>query len=145
MMRSMTMLFAACFALAGCATSPQFPEPDQSWQTYNGQLQYITADNRVIGEFEASRRGEDFSLQFTKGGAVPLIRVTRHEQYARAEGALARGRWQGTIEKAPAALRGWVDAVPRGFSQKTTPGGSPQRIEIPGSQPGERFIFVFVR
>lgn len=151
---------ATCFVLAGCATVPPFPEPDRTWQTFNGQLQYITAGSRVIGEFEASSRNGDFRLQFTKGGAVPLIRVSRHQQYARAEGALARGRWQGTAEHAPSALRGWVNEVPRGFSglgpvmaaaqlasqqQGSTGGERPRRMEVQGTQPGERFIFVFDR
>lgn len=159
-MKRTAFLSLACIALAGCATVPPFPEPDKSWQTFNGQLQYITKENRVIGEFEASRRNGDFRLQFTKGGTVPLIRVARHQQYARAEGALARGHWQGAAAKAPAALQGWVNEVPRGFSglgpimvaarmasrQQGTPGGErPRRMEIQGTQPGERFVFVFDR
>jgi hypothetical protein len=147
-------------ALVGCATVPPFPEPDRSWQTFNGQLQYITTRSRVIGEFEASRKGGDFRLAFTKGGAVPMIRVSRHQQYARAEGALARGHWQGTAAKAPAALQGWVNEVPRGFSGigpilvfaqnaahlTGSPGeNAPRKMEIQGVQPGERFIFVFGR
>ena len=151
---------AACVVLAGCATTPSFPEPDKTWQTFNGQLQYITPGSRVIGEFEASSRNGDFRIQFTKGGAVPLLRVSRHQEYAVAEGALARGRWQGKADKAPAALRGWVNEVPRGFSglgpimtaargasrSQGVPGGEqPRRMEIQGTQPGERFIFVFDR
>jgi hypothetical protein len=153
-------LVAACLILAGCASVPPFPEPDRSWQTFHGQLQYITSGNRVIGEFAASRRDGDFRLEFTKGGAVPLIRISRHQQYARAEGALARGRWLGTADKAPAALKGWLNEVPRGFSglgpvmaaarvAAHQPGMSgsegPQRMEVDGIQPGERFIFVFDR
>jgi hypothetical protein len=160
MKRREISLFAACFVFAGCATAPPFPEPDKSWQTFNGQLQYITAGNRLIGEFEASGQNGDFQFQFTKGGAVPLIRVSRHRQYARAEGALARGRWQGKADNAPAELRGWVNEVPQGFSglvpimtaarsaapRQTASGGErPRRMEIQGAQPGERFIFVFNR
>jgi hypothetical protein len=151
---------AACLVLAGCSSIPSFPEPDRSWQTYNGQLQYITSGNRVIGEFAASRRDGDFRLEFTKGGAVPLIRVSSHQQFARAEGALARGHWQGTADKAPVALRGWLNEVPRGFSglgpvmaaakvaaqqPGVIRGEGPQRMEIDGIQPGERFIFIFER
>jgi hypothetical protein len=132
---------AAGLTLVGCASVPEFPEPDRSWLTKSGQLQYITPGNRVIGEVEVSRRDGDFRLQFTKGGAVPLIRVSRHERYARAEGALARGRWQGVADQAPSALRGWVNDVPRGFSDAKIS----QRMEIQGAQAGERFIFVFDR
>jgi hypothetical protein len=48
---------------------------------------------------------------------VPLIKVSRHEQLARAEGPLAHGRWQGDASSAPAALRGWVYEVPNVFLQ----------------------------
>ena len=150
----------ACFVLGGCATIPAFPEPDATWKTFNGQLQYATTGNRVIGEFEVSHRDEDFRLVFTKGGAVPLIRVSRHQQYARAEGALARGQWQGLANNAPAGLKGWVAELPRAFSgldpimvaarsagrsQGATGGERPRRMEIEGTQPGERFVFVFDR
>jgi hypothetical protein len=157
---SLAATLALAFAFAGCATIPPFPEPDRSWQTFNGQLQYITSGSRVIGEFEVSRRDGDFRLAFTKGGAVPLIRVARHQQYARAEGALARGGWQGTAGKVPGPLQGWINEVPRGFSEigpitiaaqsaAHLSGGSgsnsPRRMEIQGTQPGERFVFVFGR
>lgn len=153
-------LLTACLMVAGCRTIPPFPEPDRSWQTFTGQLQYITASSRVIGEFEASTRNGDFRLQFTKGGAVPLIRVARHQQYAHAEGALARGHWRGVADGSPAALRGWLTEVPRGFSglgpvmaaarlassqQGSSGSEHPQRMEIQGTQPGERFVFVFDR
>jgi hypothetical protein len=141
MKRGVPGLWAACLALAGCTSLPPFPEPDRTWQTFNGQLQYITAASRVIGEFEVTRRDGDFRLQFTKGGAMPLIRVSRHGQFARAEGALARGHWQGVADQAPAALRGWVNDVPREFSD----GNKAGRMEIKGSQAGERFVFVFDR
>jgi hypothetical protein len=132
---------AGCLVLGGCASLPTFPEPDRSWQTKSGQLQYVTAGKRVIGEVEVSRRGGDFRLQFTKGGAVPLILVSRHGQNARAEGVLARGSWQDLADRAPKALRGWVIDVPREFSRA----GDSRRLEINGSQAGEQFIFVFDR
>jgi hypothetical protein len=141
MKRSVPGSLAACFALAGCTSIPPFPEPDRSWQTRSGQLQYITAGKRVIGEVEVSRRSGDFRLQFTKGGAVPLIRVSRHQQFALAEGALAGGRWQGVADRAPAALRGWVNNVPGKFSGAN----KSRRMEIEGNQAGEQFIFVFDR
>jgi hypothetical protein len=147
-------------ALAGCASVPvpAFPEPDRTWSSYSGQLQYVTAERSVIGEFMVSRRGNDFRLDFSKGGAVPLIRVSRHDQFARAEGAFARGQWQGVADKAPLPLEGWVVEVPRAFaglgpivaaagSTTTVPGkstsGTARRLEIKGAQPRERFVFVF--
>ncbi|HET6407285.1 MAG TPA: hypothetical protein VFG14_05345, partial [Chthoniobacteraceae bacterium] len=121
-------------------------------------LQYVTEGNRVIGEFAVSRRNGEFRLEFSKGGAVPLIRVSRHQGYGRAEGALARGSWEGLATKAPDALSGWVNEVPRGFAGLGTielaaksaartpgvPGGSaPRRMEIEGTREGERFVFIF--
>jgi hypothetical protein len=149
-------------ALTGCASVSitNFPEPDRTWKSYSGQLQYVSRTRSVIGEFVASRKGNDFRLDFSKGGAVPLIRVSRHDQFARAEGAFARGQWQGVADKAPLPLKGWVAEVPRAFSglgpivaaaQNATaaPGQAPsetaRRMEVAGAQPGERFIFVFNR
>ena len=147
-------------AVCGCATTPQaqqFPQPTNLWESFDGQLQYVTPDHSVIGEFVASRHSADFHLEFSKGGAVPLIKVSRHEQLARAEGPLARGRWQGEASTAPAALRGWVDEVPKAFLQlehnmkiPRRPTNSrvdvdrsrPRRMEIPGGQKGEKFVFI---
>ncbi len=130
---------ALCLALAGCTTAPTFPEPDKSWASSSGQLQYSTAERSVIGEFIASRREGDFRIEFSKGGAVPLLRVARHGEWASAEGAMARGRWSGLAANAPAPLRGWVVDVPAAFARA---GG---RMEVPGAQPGEKFVFIFNR
>src|SRR5438045_1592203 len=102
-------VFLAAFALGGCATAPSFPEPTAKWQSYTGQLQYVMPTRSVIGEFAASRLGDDFRLEFSKGGSVPLIRISKHGDFARADGALARGHWHGLAAKAPGPLHGWVN------------------------------------
>jgi hypothetical protein len=154
------LIIAAVSGLAGCATTPKFAEPNDQWESFHGQLQYITAGRSVVGEFVASRQGQDFRLDFTKGGAVSLIKVSRSAAAVRAEGPMAWGRWQGKVEAAPERLRGWVVDVPRAFAgigsilkAARTAGGSraqidrnrPRRMEINGTPPGEKFIFVFAR
>ena len=154
------VLIALVFTLCGCATTPQaeeFPQPTNLWESFSGQLQYVTPGHSVIGEFAASRHSSDFHLEFSKGGAVPLIKVSRHEQLARAEGPLARGHWQGQAAAAPAPLRGWVENVPRAFLELEhnmkvprradnvrldVDRGRPKRLELPGGQPGEKFVFI---
>ena len=146
--------------LAGCVAAPTFPEPNAQWTTFHGQLQYVTAERSLIGEFSAAQHAGDFRLEFSKGGAVPLIKVQRSSQAARADGPLARGRWWGDPMRAPVQLRGWVDDVPRAFAgvepmlrrvsnaarpQMEVERGRPSRIEVPGAQPGEKFIFIFSR
>src|SRR5215207_2661124 len=130
-------------AFSGCATQPvanQFPQPTDLWESFSGQLQYVAAGHSVIGEFVASRHAADFHLEFSKGGAVPLIKVSRHEELALAEGALARGRWQGNAGAAPAPLVGWVDAVPRAFlslehNMKRPRGATSPRIDVDRGRP----------
>ena len=164
-MKSLTFLsflitLAAVFS-PGCATpsvsNGSFPQPTDLWESFSGQLQYVSPGNSVIGEFVAARHADDFHLEFSKGGAVPLIKVSRHAGLARAEGPLARGRWQGEAGSAPGQLRGWVDEVPRVFlglernmvipRGATRPRvdvdrGRPRRIEVPGAQAGEKFVFI---
>lgn len=130
---------ALSLLLAGCAAAPHFPEPGPAWTTHTGQLHHTTAERSLIGEFTTSHSGDDFRLEFGKVGAVPLLRIARHGQHARAEGPLARGRWNGLVADSPAALRGWLIDVPRAFSQP------PSRIELTGPQPGERFVFILNR
>ena len=148
------------FALCSCAGAPQsqqFPQPTNLWESFSGQLQHVTPGHTVIGDVVAARHATDFHLEFSKGGAVPLIKVSRHQQVARAEGPLAHGRWQGDAASAPPALRGWVDEVPRAFlslehnmviprgptrSRLDVDHGGPRRFEVPGGQPGEKFVFI---
>jgi hypothetical protein len=138
---ALCLLLAGCVLLSGCATSPTFPEPDHSWKSYSGQLQYATPARSLIGEFVVSQNGGDFRLEFSKGGSVPLLRVSRHGELARAEGALARGRWSGVAAKAPGSLHGWVNEVPTAFAQVA----GRSRIEVAGTRPGEKFIFILNR
>ncbi|MEQ1859896.1 MAG: hypothetical protein ABMA13_08170 [Chthoniobacteraceae bacterium] len=137
------VLLSAVALLGGCASLPTFPEPDARWMNYSGQLQYVTAERSVIGEFIASRRAGDFRLDVSKGGAAPLLRVARHGDLARAEGALARGRWSGNAGDAPAPLRAWVAEVPEAFARLGT--ATPQRLVIPGERPGEKIVLIFNR
>jgi len=150
---------ATALCLCACASTheaQQFPQPTNLWESFDGQLQLVSPGHSVIGEFEAARFSGDFHLEFSKGGAVPLIKVSRPGQLARAAGPLARGRWQGDASSAPAALRGWVYEVPNVFLQlehnmkiPRRPTNSrldvdrarPRRFEIPGGQPGEKFVF----
>jgi hypothetical protein len=151
------LLVTACL-LASCASVPQFPQPNSLWESFSGQLQYVTPERSLVGEFVASRHAQDFQLEFSKGGAVPLMKLARHGAFARAEGPFARGRWQGEAVNAPEALRGWVVEVPRVFAsleptmrltanlprvRVDVDRGRPRRIEIPGGTPGEKFVFIF--
>ena len=127
--------------LGACSSTPKFSEPTAAWQSRTGQLQYVMPERSIIGEFAVSHSDGDFRLDFTKGGSVPLMRVARHAEFARAEGPLARGRWSGRAAQAPVALHGWVQEVPRVLTAMR--GG--RRVEIAGGRPGERFVFIFNR
>ena len=143
--------------LAGCATAPDFPPPNDLWETFTGQLQYATPERSVIGEFTAARHADDFRLEFSKGGAVTLLKLARHGDLIRAEGPLAHGRWQGRADAAPAYLQGWT-AVPAGFDgleknpRRPRTGvqpeivrdhGRPKTLALPGAHAGEKFTFRF--
>lgn len=136
-MKKLLLLF---LGLAGCATAPTFPEVDTTWTTHTGQLRYTTSERTIIGEFFASHRGDAFRLEFSKGGAFPLLRVARHRERATADGPMALGSWTGLAEGAPAYLRSWTTAVPAAIAQPHGP-----TVEVAGTQPGESFIFVFNR
>lgn len=154
--------FASLLALtllAGCATAPDFPAPNDLWESFTGQLQYLTPKRSMIGEFTAARHGEDFRLEFSKGGAMTLLKLARHGDFIRAEGPLARGRWYGRADAAPAYLRGWA-AVPAGFAslernpriprngirpEVTLDRGRPKSLTLPGARVGEKFTFQFNR
>lgn len=135
--------------LAGCASVPPFPEPSSEWKTFSGQLQYANSERSLIGEFAGSRKGDEFRLDVSKGGSVPLLRISRHGQYWRAEGALARGKWQGDLAHVPKPLRGWVVEVPGAFgvtgSNQKPMSNSATRVEVEGGQPGEKFTLVLNR
>jgi hypothetical protein len=149
----------ACFILAGCATAPTFPAPNADWKSFTGQLQYVTPARSIIGEFTATRHGDEFRLEFSKGGAMTLLRLARHGDLILAEGPLARGRWHGRAEAAPAYLRGWT-AVPGAFAsvarepdaphdgietELVLDHNKPKSLSFRGAQTGEKFIFQFNR
>jgi hypothetical protein len=149
-----TSIFA-CFILAGCATAPTFPAPNADWKSFTGQLQYVTPARSIIGEFTATRHGDEFRLEFSKGGAMTLLKLARHGDLILAEGPLARGRWHGRAEAAPAYLRGWT-AVPGAFAsiygESGAPGtevvldhNNPKSLTFRGAQAGEKFAFQFNR
>ncbi len=55
---------------------------------------------------------------------------------ARAEGVLARGSWQGDVNRAPERLRGWAQ-----LRQKFREQAVPQKLQFPKTD--ETFTFVF--
>jgi hypothetical protein len=151
--------FLTLALLAGCATAPDFPAPNDRWESFTGQLQYATPERSVVGEFTAARHGEDFRLEFSKGGAVTLLKLAGHGGFIRAEGPLAHGRWHGRADAAPAYLQGWV-AVPTGFAslgknsriprtgihpEATFDREHPNSLTIPGARAGEKLTFHFNR
>ena len=103
---------AALLCLTSCETTGlrhQFAQPAPNWQARIGQLQYRGAKTTLIGEVVVrfSKSG-DFELTFTKGPGVTLIMIRQDASFARVEGPLARGRWVGSVAKAPRRLRGWL-------------------------------------
>jgi hypothetical protein len=102
----------ALFSLTSCQTSGlrhQFTQPASNWEARIGQLQYRGPRTTLIGEVlvRFSKSG-DFELTFTKGPGVTLLALHQDATFARVEGPLARGRWAGSIDKAPHRLRGWL-------------------------------------
>ena len=125
---------------------PDLPMPDSHWESFTGQLQYITPERSVIGEFTAARHGGDFRLEFSKGGAVTLLKLAAHDGLILAEGPLAHGRWHGRADAAPAYLQSWA-AVPTGFaSLAEKPHRSrPSSLTLPGTRAGDKLTFHFNR
>jgi hypothetical protein len=110
MRRILAVLLAASLALTSCQTlRHQFSQLSSSWEARAGQLLYHGRKTTLIGEVlvRFSKKG-DFELTFTKGPGVALLLVRQDATFARVEGPLARGRWSGPVEKAPARLRGWL-------------------------------------
>ena len=127
-----------CFA-TGCQTPHTFAQPDSSWKSHVGQLKHTNEKRTLIGEVVVQRRGaEEFQLDFLKGGSFPLLSLRQDAAVARAEGLLASGRWQGTVEKAPRPLRPWL-----GLREFFAKGDSAPRMNY--EQDGQRFEFQFSR
>src|SRR5688500_2911382 len=114
-MKRILSALALIVGVAGCAVTPEFPAPDDQWDTFTGQLHYLSPERSLVGEFTAARYGRDFRLDFSKGAAFPLLKLSQHGEVLRAEGPLARGRWQGRAEAAPPHLRGWT-RIPARFA-----------------------------
>jgi len=124
--------------LAACQTAAPFPQPDKTWQTRIGQLQYVAARRSVVGECIVSRRGDrELQLDFHSGPGFPLLRLWRSGDRLRAEGLLARGSWEGNANRPPQHLLGWVKVT------GDFPHGTGRNVSISSPQTGERFLFVF--
>jgi hypothetical protein len=100
----------ALLCLTSCETlRHQFTPLASNWEAKIGQLQYRGPKTTLIGEVlvRYSKQG-DFELTFTKGPGVTLLMIHQDATFARVEGPLARGRWSGPTDRAPARLRGWL-------------------------------------
>lgn len=104
------IVLAIAFAFASCQTTPkhEFAPPSANSQVKTGQIAYTDAKLSLIGEVlvRYSKTG-DFELVFTKAVGVRLLSIQQDAEFGRAEGPLARGRWEGKLADAPARLRGW--------------------------------------
>lgn len=109
---------AVAVGLAGCA-STTIPNPQPAWSQATGQVQSTGGKTPIVGEIVIRYDRENFLAEITKGPALPLLRI-----YAKgakgeavvARGALARGTWSGSADKAPPALQGWA-ALPGAFHE----------------------------
>ena len=104
-------LFVVFVLLSACTTtsSHKFASPAPDWQTRSGQLLYRTPRTTLIGEVVVrSSKSGDFELTFSKGPGVALLILRQDASFAEVKGALARMGWAGTIDQAPAQLRGWL-------------------------------------
>jgi hypothetical protein len=125
--------------LSGCQTArTSFPAPGADWQTFAGQLHYTSATGRsIIGDVVIRRSPHgDFQLEFASGPGFPLMRIWQSGEVARAEGALARGSWQGPANKPPKRLEGWFH-LRETFAHQTHP------RQLSANQGGEHFAFHF--
>lgn len=126
--------------LAACATPHEFAAPDASWKTRTGQLKYTSGERVLVGEVVVSQRGaSDFQIEFHKGGGLPLLKLQMDVSTARAEGLFARGSWQGTPERAPKPLRGWV-GLREAFAKR-----QPERFTVTPRDSEDRFEFILSR
>lgn len=159
-MRALIPVCAAALALfaAACHSTHTFATPDTAWKSHIGQLKFSNPQRTLIGEIVVQRRGtQDFQLDFLKGGSFPLISIREDATVARTEGALARGRWQGSPRTAPKALRPWLalreafaqpQASPAGATtpwrgQSTTENGQLSTLTLAFPEDQQRFVFQF--
>ncbi len=104
------ILVPVILGLPGCATVSQHQFADvKSWTTRSGQLMYRNGPTTVIGEVLVRFSGDgNFELTFSKGPGLTLLTLREDATFAEAAGPIARRRWFGTIDRAPANLRGWL-------------------------------------
>ena len=138
--RARHALIAAALLFAGCQTPYEFTTPDRSWRTRTGQLKYTSGERVLVGEVIVSQRGvADFQIEFQKGGGLPLLKLRMNSTTARAEGLFARGSWQGSPDRAPKPLRGWI-GLREAFASR-----QPERFTVTPRDSEDRFDFVFNR
>lgn len=105
--------------LAGCQTTTPFAAPDARWTTHQGQLRYSSPGQALIGEaIVATLPPSSFQMNYTAGPGFPLLDLRMSPTQVRAQGVLARGRWQGAPGSAPAKLQAVV-ALAEVFQQLT--------------------------
>ena len=128
--------------LAACQTPHEFVD-DRSgeWSIQTGQLKYASGERVLVGEVLVSQRGAaGFQIQFHKSVGVPLLNLRMDAKTARAEGPLARGTWQGSPNRAPKPLRGWIE-LRDAFAARKTPG----RFTYTSRDSQQRFDFILSR
>ena len=134
------LLLSGILLVAACQTPHEFTTPDASWKTRTGQLKYTSGERVLVGEVMVSQRGAaDFQIEFQKGGGLPLLKLRMDSTTARAEGIFARGSWQGTPDRAPKPLRGWVGL------RETFAKGQRDRFTLTPPDSEDRFDFIFTR
>jgi hypothetical protein len=115
---SRALAFVAAIAtLSACASNTPIPNPQASWAQATGQIQSSGGKVPIVGEIVIRHDRENFLAEVTKGPGLPLLRIYgkgAHGEQVTARGALARGSWSGSPEKAPAALKTWA-ALPAVF------------------------------
>jgi hypothetical protein len=101
-----------------------------------------------------------FQLSFASGPGFPLLKLWAAQETMRAEGAFARGSWQGRKSAAPERLRIWA-GLPEIFAAISSTRPSTQvgalsaeahfqgarlaRLEVRDARSRERLVFVFNR
>lgn len=123
------LILGAALALlalsTGCQSPHAFNTPDPSWKMHVGQLKHTNNKRTLVGEVVVQQRGaKEFQLDFLKGGSFPIISIRQDADSTRAEGILARHRWQGAPASAPQPLRPWL-ALRDAFAQpQASPAGA---------------------
>jgi hypothetical protein len=158
-LKSALLLVSLVIPFTACQNALESAQLHVEGKTYQGQLRYAGNGNPIIGEVIVRAASMDhFQIEFSSGPGFPLMRARIEGDRATAEGVIARGRWKGAKEKAPAQIAGWFilpevfskaaggSAVLRGESwsaRSTHSGGRLTRLEIRVQGSGERFSFHF--